>query len=216
MSLFKRFSATVLSGIDQVVGEIENHDAVVQTTLKDMSNKIAAAKVNLSQMSREEDRLKLQIQEQREKVKRWQQRAIETAKKDEAKALECVSRSRLSQNQVDKLKKSLLRYQRSSEKLAADLSLSEQRLVELKQKQRLMRARQSTSSALKISSEANNDSMQLLDNTFDRWEVNISQVEMLNDDCTDIDPIESEFIQREQQDELKQELQLLLTKGEEK
>lgn len=45
MSLFKRLSATLVSRIDQVVGEIENHDAVIQVALNDMRKKIAEARV---------------------------------------------------------------------------------------------------------------------------------------------------------------------------
>ena len=48
MSIFKRLSATVVSSLDRVVGEIENNDAVIQASLTELRKKIAAAKVRLS------------------------------------------------------------------------------------------------------------------------------------------------------------------------
>jgi len=216
MSIFKRLSATLVSHIDQVVGEIENHDAVVKATLQDMSKKIAEAKVRLAEVYREQERIQQQIQEQQQHMERWRQRAIQSAKRDENKALECISKRRHCQFQVDKLQQILGQYQHSSEKLTTDIQSSEQRMAELKHKRTLMRARQSTSSALTSSHQDNNDSMQMIDDTFERWEINISQEEMLNQDSPLADPIEREFIVREQHHELREELANLLTEENEK
>jgi phage shock protein A len=210
MSIFKRLSATLISRVDQVVGEIENHDAVAQAALNDMRKKVAEAKVRLNQVHREETRLQKQIQEHQENVERWRKRAIESAEQDEAKALECVSRRRHCQSQVDRLQQTLQQYQQTSEKLSTDIAATEQRLAEVKQKLTLMRARQSTSSALKASSEIENDAAQLLEDTFDRWEININQAEMVIDEHPVIDPVEREFVMREQQEELRDELASLL------
>ncbi|MDY6798369.1 MAG: PspA/IM30 family protein [Pseudomonadota bacterium] len=212
MSIFKRLSTTLVSRIDQVVGEIENHDAVVQATLDDMRKKVAEARVRLGHVQREEQRLQEQIREQQENAERWRKRAVETAKDDEAKALECLSRRKHCQIQAEKLQQSLGQYRQASEKLSTDIASTEQRLAEVKQKLTLMRARQSTSSALKASVETQNDAAQLLENTFDRWEINISQTEMMIDDNPVVDPIEREFVMREQQDELREELDALLNK----
>jgi phage shock protein A len=215
MSIFKRLSTTLVSRIDQVVGEIENHDAVVQATLDDMRKKVAEAKVRLGQVHREEQRLQEQIREQQDNAERWRKRAVDTAKQDEAKALECVSRRRHCQMQAEKLQQSLSQYQQTSEKLSADITSTEQRLADVKQKLTLMRARQSTSSALKASSETQSDAAKLLEDTFDRWEINISQAEMIIDDNPVVDPVEREFVMREQQDELREELDALLNKEKE-
>jgi len=215
MSILKRLSATLVSQIDSVVGEIENHDAVVKATLQDMSKKIAEAKIRLANVYREQERVQQQIQTQQENIERWRQRAIQSAKQDQSKALECISKRRHCQFQLEKLQQTLLQYQQSSEKLSTDIQSSEQRLAEIKHKHTLMRARQSTSSALKASNESNSDVMQIVDDTFDRWEINISQTEMMNHDyplyTAIVDPIEREFIVREQHDELQEELDNLLT-----
>ncbi len=210
MSIFKRLSATLVSRIDQVVGEIENHDAVVQVTLQDMRKHIAEAKVRLGQVHRERARLKQQIEAQQEDAGRWRERALACAGSEEAKALECLRRSRDCRQRAEKLQQALLGFEATAEKLAADIDASEQRLAQNKQKLTLMRARQSTSSALNATGEEGEDASQLLDDTFDRWEINISQAEMIGDAPQDIDPLAREFSTRELEEELRLELARLL------
>ena len=125
MSIFKRLSATLVSRIDQVVGEIENHDAVIQATLNDMRKKVAQAKVHLAQVHREKERAIQNANEQRESAARWQQRAIGCAKTDEKKALECVSRSRFCIQKEAKLRDAIIHYEQAADKLARDIEYSE-------------------------------------------------------------------------------------------
>ncbi len=216
MSIFKRLSATLVSSIDQVVGEIENHDAVVQASLNDMRKKVAEAKVRLGHVRREGAQLKQQIQEQQQNTQRWRQRAIESAKNDETKALECVRRSQHCQQQAERLSQAQAEYDQTAEKLARDIETSEQRLTEIKQKLTLMRARQSSSSAINATSKSESNTTQLLDEAFDRWEINISQAEMTIETHDIVDPIEREFISQEQQDELRNTLAELLAEEEQK
>lgn len=216
MSIIKRLSATLVSRIDQVVGEIENHDAVIQASLNDMRKKLAEAKVRLSHVRREEAQLKQQIQEQQQNAQRWRQRAIECAKSDETKALECVRRSQHCQRQSEKLTQTQAEYSQTSEKLTRDIETSEQHLSEVKQKLTLMRARQSTSSAINSTSKLESNTSHLLDDTFDRWEINISQADMELESHEIIDPIEQAFITQEQQTELRNELAHLMAEEEQK
>lgn len=212
MSLFKRLSATLVSRIDQVVGEIENHDAVVQAALADMRKKVAEAKVRLGQVQREQERLSQQLAEQMDKAQRWRERAVASASTDEAKALECVSRSRHCEQQGERTRQSLAQYEQAADKLSHDIQTSEQRLGEIKQKQTLMRARQSTSSALNVTAESQYDLAQVLDDSFDRWEINISQMEMAVDGHDPVDLVEKAFVTQEKDEDLRNELADLLAK----
>ncbi len=214
MSLFKRLSATLVSRIDQVVGEIENHDAVIQATLDGLCKKVAVAKQRLAQARREEDRVRQQILEQNEQVERWRLRAVESAHDDEAKALECVRRSRLGLQKIERLEQSLSQSLLTTEKLARDIDASEQRLGEIKQKLILMRARNSAGSARNATHDTDIDTVRLLDETFDRWEISLTQSELVcntPDAVGSIDSIEREFLNRETQEALRNELAALLT-----
>ena len=53
MSIIKRLSATLVSNIDRVVGEIENNDAVIQASLTELRRKVATAKVRLAHVHRQ-------------------------------------------------------------------------------------------------------------------------------------------------------------------
>jgi len=210
MSLFKRLSTTVFSRIDQVVSEIENHDAVIQANLNEMRKKVAAAKVRLNQVYREKERLKQQGEELQESTQRWQQRAIECSATDEKKALECLSRSRACEQKNAKLQQAINRYMQTADKLGQDVESSEQRLADMKQKLMLMRVRQSTNSAVNATSEVNHNAENQLDETFERWEINISQAEMLVDQPESIDFLERDFLNQEKEENLRKELAQLL------
>lgn len=212
MSLFKRLSATLVSRMDQVVGEIENHDAVVQATLNEQRRRIAQAKVRLSQVQRDAAQLSSQLQEQQAAERRWKLRAVESAKQDEAKALECIRRRHHCQHQIERLNTSLQQYQQTATRLAKDITHSEERLTEMTQKHNLMRARQSSSEALNAVAQTIGDSAQQMDDAFDRWEMLITQQEMMRGEHTLIDPLEQEFTLQEDEEALRDELQNLLSK----
>lgn len=216
MSIFKRLSATFISRVDQVVGEIENHDAVIQATLNDMRKKVAEAKVRLGQVHREKERLHLQGEELLENARRWRQRAIECSGTDEEKALECVSRSRFCEQKEAKLRQTMDQYAQTADKLGRDIESSEQRLTEMKQKLTLMRARQSTTSAINATCEMNDNVESQLDETFDRWEINISQAEMIVDQHESADSLERDFLIKEKEEDLRKELTILLAREEQK
>lgn len=210
MRLFKRLSTTFLARLDQAVGEIENHDAVVQATFNDMRRKVAEAKVRLTQVQREAQRLQAHIIDQQEHAQRWRQRAVACASSDDAKAMSCVSRYRQCEANAERLTHALTQYQQTADKLAHDIHYMEQRLSEVKQKLTLMRARESTSAALQATGASNTDITALLADTFDRWETNISQAEFAADESHPMDLIEQEFIQSEHEEELRQVLDALL------
>lgn len=216
MSIFKRLSATFVSRVDQVVGEIENHDAVIQATLNDMRKKVAEAKVRLGQVHREKERLQQQGKELQENAQLWRQRAIECSEAEEEKALECVSRSRFCEQKEVKLRQAMDQYTQTADKLGRDIESSEQRLAEMKQKLTLMRARQSTTSAINATSEMNGNVESQLDESFDRWEINISQSEMIVGQHESTDLLERDFQIKEKEEDLRKELSMLLEKEEQK
>ena len=217
MSIIKRLSATLVSGIDKVVGEIENHEAVVYASLDEMRKKLAEAKVRLGQIHREQAGLGRKIAEHQQKQHLWRRRAVECATGgDEVKALECMRRAGDCQRQVDRLEQARIRYREASEKLQRDIDGGEQRLAELKQKYILMRARQSTAAALDAAGDSDDDITRLLDGTFERWEITLCQAETVLADHDDVDEIERVFLDQEQQHALRSELASLLAEEEKK
>jgi phage shock protein A len=220
MSIFKRISATVSANIENLIGEIENHEAVVDATIEEMQKKLAKAKVHLGQVNREQNKLQQSIHESQEKVLQWRQRAVDVARSgDEDKALMCVSRAKQSQQLVSQYEEALKQYQTVGKRLADDIKATEQKIQSVKQKKNLMRARESTSDALNSSRvKTVRDNEKQLEDTFERWEINVVSSELSNqDEVLDIaDTLEDEFEQKEYEKGLKDELDALLNKAENK
>ena len=213
MSILKRLSTTLISRIDRVVTEIENHDAVIQAALNEMNSKMAKAKIALNQACRERDRIKTELETQQSNVHRWQERAIICAKTDESKALECLRRSHKSRDRAAMLQKSLDEYTRSIEKMTGNIQSSAQRLNEMKQRLTLMRAKQATSKTDATAHSNCGDAESIVEDTFNRWEMHLNHDDMPLD-CTtdDMDELEHAFITQEQQNDLRSELTALLTR----
>jgi phage shock protein A len=201
-----------VSSLDRVVGEIENNDAVIQATLTELRRKVATAKVRLAQVQRQEAGLNRQIQQRREDEQLWGERAVAAAGTDEARALECVRRRQLCRRQAEKLEQGQQHYQLTAEKLARGVQEGEERLAEMGQKHTLMRARQSTAEALSAASQAGDDSLQQMEDSFDRWEIKILQEEMTADSDDLLDPLDRELSNAENEQALRDELAALMTK----
>jgi phage shock protein A len=212
MSIFKRLSATVAANLDRVVGEIENNDAVIQANLTELRRKVAAAKVRLAHVHRQEARLNKQIQKRRNDEQLWGERAVETARTDEERALECVRRRQQCRLQAEKLEQGQQHYQLTAEKLARGVEEGEERLAEMGQKHTLMRARQSTAEALYAANLAGDDSLNQMEDSFDRWEVKILQEEMAVDSDEALAPLDREFSNSENEQALREELAALIAK----
>jgi phage shock protein A len=215
MSLFKRLSTTFFSRLDQVVGEIEDHDAVIEVSMKEMRKKISEARVRHARIQREKAQLQLQLDSQRQNVTRWRERAVEVATTDEDKAMTCLARAHCCEQQAGYLQNHLMRYEQTVDKLGQDIGNAQTRLDEIRQKRSLMRARQSTSEAIQATQTEEGDAMAMLENTFERWEIKLGQAEMTLDSESLADPLEHEFLQQENTDALRIELAALVNeKGE--
>lgn len=206
MSLFKRFSISLGSRVEQVVSDLENHAAVAESSIQAMRKKIAEAKVRLNHVHRETSRIDQQIAQQKDNIERWQQRALSSAEGDEAKALHCVKRSQQCQQQTLRLQQVLQQYQQTATQLSQQIENSESNLQAQQQKLTLMQARQSTAAALTASKTCDEMSEPYLDETFDRWEIKLSASEMAANYDDFSDPIEHEFLTQEQTENLRMEL----------
>lgn len=213
MSVFKRSITTLFSKVDQVVGEIENHDALIVAAIKEQRKKIAAAKVELSRVKKHEEKLKEQIQQLKAKETLWAQRAVKEAAIDEEKALACMQQRANANEETSKLKGMLQQYSSTADKMLQDIKRGDTELAELTQKHQIMRARQSTAEALNNMTHLGGTCLDDLETSFDRWEVKISQGEVnLESNIIDVEAnnLEQVYIKEENQLHLKAQLAELL------
>ena len=218
MSIFKRLTATFTSRVDQMVSEIENHDAVVEVAIRESRQATAKAKVRLSRVQRDGEQLRTKLSQLQKEEQLWTQRAREVAQQDEDRALECLRRRKLCQQQLTQLEKALAQHEALEQKLSQDINAAERKLADMNQQRNLMRTRQSAAEAL--SSISGVDETVALDvaDAFERWEVKVTEAEMGVSSGYSIadsyDVLEREFLDAEGKAGLQAELKQLLAEKE--
>ena len=134
------------------------------------------------------------------------------------RALECLRRRKLCQQQLTQLEKALAQHEALEQKLSQDINAAERKLADMNQQRNLMRTRQSAAEAL--SSISGVDETVALDvaDAFERWEVKVTEAEMGVSSGYSIadsyDVLEREFLDAEGKAGLQAELKQLLAEKE--
>ena len=90
------------------------------------------------------------------------------------------------------------------------------RINEVSQQRNMMRSRQSVADAMRTIHDVEGVSYGDIEDTFDRWEINLGETEILTGSVSDSDALETAFIAEEEAEELRAELSILLKEDEEK
>jgi phage shock protein A len=210
MSIFKRLSATFSSRVDQMVSQVENHDAVVEVAIKESRQATAKAKVRLARVQRDGELLRNKISQLQNDATLWTNRAREMAHKDEDKALECVRRRKLCQKQLEQYTQALKKHEALEQRLAQDINAAERKLAEMNQQRNLMRTRQSAAQALNSISGVDETVALDVAEAFERWEVKVTESELEVGTVDSMDLLEQEFLKAEDKQTLQAELEQLL------
>ncbi len=216
MSLFKRLSITLFSGLDDMVTSIENHDALIEAAIAEQQQKIGTARHQLLRLSKQKQTAVEKISDLDIQQNQWQKRAMAAGQQDEMKALSCLQRRRAILQQIESHSKSRDQFTNAVNKLSTDIRISENDLAEVKQKRELLKAQQSSSEVLQHLDNRSLSSQKQMKKTFERWESNIAESHPYLIDLVDneslVDHLEQEFVEKEQKQSLKNELAVLLAK----
>lgn len=208
MARFKRWTHGVVSSIDEFIVQIENHEAQVSSALRELEQAVARSKVQVSRVERDGKALRQSLTEEREAATRWRDRARREA--DEARALECLRRSKRSAVRARELEQRIAEHERMEQQLAHDVRTLEQRLGELREQRNLMRSRQSRAEAFSVVQGGGDQRAAELDAMFERWETRVTETEVASGCLTaGIDGFEEEFLGAEEEAALKLELREL-------
>jgi phage shock protein A len=216
MSIFKRLRTTISASVDQMVGDIENHDAVVDMSIKEARQAVARSKVRLAKLKIDGAKLKRRYAELSNAETQWTQRAKNNAEKDENKAIECLRRRNECQQHIAELAETINRHDSLQARLTGDIRTAEQKIAEMMQQRNYMRTRQSAAEALNYISDLDENMVNDTCGAFERWEVKVTESE-LEAGITDLtleDSLEREFINSEERDSLKAELASLMERDE--
>jgi phage shock protein A len=176
----KRFIATASAVFERFVDQVENHEAVADSRIREVAASAAQLHVHNRRISAELERLH-ELRARQEVVRdRWKSRAARFAGSDEDKALECVRRMRATERMVQALAGEIEQQTGLAEQLRHDLDCVEERLRALRLRRTSLAARGARSRALAGSAEACG-----VETLFDRWEAQVARDEYQGGDAVD-------------------------------
>lgn len=209
MRLFTRISTTVTAALDRAVGALENHDAVIEASIRDIRRAAAEARARLNRVRAESARMREKREALEASATRWQDRAV-TDGVEEATALECLRRRRDCEAQRTRLAESLAQHESLEQRLVNNIERIEARLAELMRSRDVMRTRQATAEALRSAHTAGERAaMYDIDQTLERWDAQISEAELTLGAEEPEDTLERTFLAEEEHASLAAELDAL-------
>lgn len=210
MSLIRRISASLTSSVDRAVSKVENHDAIINAALKDTQQAAARSRVRLERVRKDGQLLKNRCESLQQAETRWKDRATSIAADDEKRALECLRRRRECAQQLAALKDSIEKHNELEARIAAQVKKIDDRITEVSRQRNMMRSRQTVAEAMRAIHDIEGVSCHSVEDTFDRWEINLGETEILTGAAIDSDPLDSAFLADEDAAELRAELELLI------
>lgn len=205
MARFKRWTHGVVASIDSLIVQVENHEAQVSSTLRELEQGVARSKVQLMRVERDGLALKQALAEEREAGVRWRERAMR--EEQEPRALECLRRHKRCERRVLELAQSQTEHARIEQQLKRDVQTLEQRLFELRQQRNTMRTRQSRAEAFNVVQGSGDLENGEIGAIFERWETRVAETEVQSG-ClvASIDSFDEEFLDAEEAASLRLEL----------
>lgn len=213
MSIFKRLSATMFSQVDKVVSEIENHDAIIEATIRDNQRALAKAKVRFNRLRADGQRLQRRLEQLHTSESQWTRRAGDAADQDEQTALQCLQKRRECQKQIANVENALADHRNAESRLSRELAIMEERIKQIRHQKNLLRTRQSTADAMRTFKAIEDCSYIDIDDTFEKWEVKVMEAELVSGEIESHDSLEQQFVDAEELEDLQAELREL-TKGD--
>ena len=208
MARFKRWTHGVVASIDSLIVQVENHEAQVTSTLRELEQGVARSKVQLLRVERDGLALRQALDEEREATSRWRDRAKRETQ--EARALECLRRFKRSQKRASELTRNQAEHARVELQLKHDVHTLELRLAELRQQRNTLRTRQSRAEAFSVVQGSGDLENGQIGDIFERWESRVAETEV-SSGCLvpNLDDFDDEFLDAEEAAALKLELREL-------
>ena len=210
MHRIKQWTASLVSRVDWMVSQVENHEAVAKSAIRDVRRAAARARVQLTRVRADGEQLARAHAEQADAEIAWRDRARACAESDEAKALDCLRRSRRAGRRKGELSRRLEEHHRIETQLAKDVATIEERLGQLHERHNVLRTRESRAHALATVRDASELGDGDVGDLFERWETQVLEREYEGQcSATEADPLEDEFLEAEEESELRAELDAL-------
>ncbi len=217
MGIINRITTTLTASIDKAVTQVENHDAVIDVSIKDCRSALAKAQVRYSRVKKDRQNIESKLNELLEMETTWENRAKSVATQDEKMALDCLHRKNICKQRIVEMQKSLSQHNELEQKVSASITKIEQRLSKITQQRNMMRSRHSAAEALRTINSIEGSTSNDVDDTFERWELVVSEAEYeVGQELEAVDALDKSFCEKEDEEALRAELTLLMNSEVEK
>jgi len=212
MNLIKRLTTTISASLDTAVNQMENHDAIVDASIKQIRQAVAKTKARINTLRQQQNVYEKQLTEAKEQHTLWTERAKSLAEKDQDKALQCISRRNQLSAEIKRLVCSVQQQKDLVREVSANLQTLQSKLDEMVHKHNLMRSRQTVADVNRVVAHADQD--QNLNDTFERWESVVLEHEFAVSDVCTRDSLDMELSEQENEIELLAQLTELTEQAE--
>ena len=207
MKLIKRLSTSITATLDSAVGQVENHDAIVEATIKQTRQSVAKTKARINTLRQQQNTYETQLSQAREQFTLWTDRAANLADTDQEKALQCVARRNQYEAEMGRLNHSTEQQKNLICEVSHNLQKLQSKLDEMTQKHNLMRSRQTVADVNRAVANVSSDDN--LSETFERWESAVLEHEFAVSDACTRDPLDLELSREEDDANLLAQLQMI-------
>lgn len=213
MTPFKRVAATITASFSSLMDQVENHEALVAQTIREVKRASAQATVRLGRVKQDETRLADRLVELRSEERLWTDRAKQVGRTDEAKGMECVRRLRRVQADISATETQLSKQTDLRTQLTQDIRSIHSKLEGLERRKHALATRQYRAEALRRMQTEGPGVLEEIDEIFERWETRVTETE-IHGDCTGTpdDRLAEEFKRAEDEESLRAGLRDLLRK----
>ncbi|MDQ8203952.1 PspA/IM30 family protein [Pelagicoccus sp. SDUM812003] len=209
MKRIKRWTASIVSGFDSVINQVENHESVVNGSLRELHEHAARAKVKLGRLKGELASMKSKSTELEQAREKWTQRALSLRDADKKKALECLRRRRRVETEIERISQELPRHEALVANIENDVSKLEARIDDIRRKKLSFSSRASRAKAMEVIRDHDLDHSNCVDDVFERWEIKLTESEIGANLGVGSDSLEDEFLKEEEEAELERQLEAL-------
>jgi phage shock protein A len=217
MGIINRITTTLTASVDKAVSQVENHDAVIDVSIKDCRAALAKAQVRYSRVKKDRDNLESKLNELQEMEITWKNRAKSVAAEDEKMALDCLHRKNICKKRITETQKSLSQHNELEQRVSSSIKKIEKRLADITQQRNMMRSRHSAADALRTINSIEGSTSNDVDDTFERWELVVSEAEYeVGQEIESVDTLDKTFCEKEDEAALRAELAQLMGNDEEK
>lgn len=208
MAHFKRWTSGFVTSVDNIVVRIENQEALVESAILDLGQRVARARAQLSRVHKDGELLRRRVAEAEHEATLWRDRA--RTEPEQTRALECLRRAKRAAQRQAELRERTVEHEQAEARLRRDVTSIEQRLMVVREQRNTMRTRQTRAEALALLQNVQADGSYEVDQVLERWDARILETEVIAGCAEDAyDPFIERFEREEAAADLLTELDAL-------